>query len=751
MDKRKRSGIRRNVIVIVSVAAVIFLGAGTVLGLWSAREMREQVGDQFNEQQLVIARNITDLIERELHLIKKEMLLLSKEVSLEGLRPEDYYESIQKSFFRVLESGVWRIEIVELANRMAYVYMPYKHYTTDKAPGIPLDALPITEMLEEKSVWVSQPQIKRSGIGLILALSLAGDSPRLLVFNVNVSWFLTPFLKNIRSGKTGYAWIIDGNGNFLFHSDADFVGKSAFKAREEKNPNLSYEKINFIQKEKMLKGQAGTGWYFSGWHRGITGRIKKLIAYCPIIVSDNPPQKWSVAVVAPVSEIEGAVHKGHLRQFLLQGLILLVILLGASAVLFFEIRWSRVMEKKVAQRTEDLKKSEEKYRSLVESAEDFIFTVDSEGIFQSMNSFTANFFGGPPEKFLNKGLSSLFPDKVAEKQLKLVGLVYKLGKSVRDEFELKTGEHEIWISANFMPLKDEEGEVNAVLCIARDITESKKLEKQLVNTEKLASMGTLAAGVAHEINNPLGFIRSNLGILGEYISDLCELAKEYNFLEKTFYASENDYPTAKEIEPIFQKINAVKKQIDLDFILSDTTHIVSESKDGADRIKKIVSDLKEFASIDQPGKTRADINACIDSALNILAHVFEGKAKIVKDYSELPAITCYRDKMNQVFMNLLLNAADAIKDQGTITITTRAHKNDNPYVEISIADTGVGILPENLNCVFEPFFTTKDIGNGMGLGLSTSYDTIKSHGGTLNVESQSGRGSIFTIKIPVRD
>ena len=404
---------------IVSVAALIFLGAGTVLGLWSAREMREQVGDQFNEQQLVIARNVTDLVERELHLIKKEMLLLSKEVSLEGLRPEDYYESIQKSFSRVLESGVWRIEIVELANRMAYVYMPYKHYTTDKPPGIPLDALPVTEMLEEKSAWVSQPQIKRSGIGLILALSLAGDSSRLLVFNVNVSWFLTPFLKNIRSGKTGYTWIIDGNGNFLFHSDADFVGKSAFKAREEKNPNLSYEKINFIQKEKMLKGQAGTGWYFSGWHRGITGRIKKLIAYCPIIISDNPPQKWSVAVVAPVSEIEGAVHKGHLRQFLLQGLILFVILLGASAVLFFEIRWSRVMEKKVAQRTEDLKKSEEKYRSLVESAEDFIFTVDSEGIFQSMNSFTANFFGGPPEKFLNKGLSSLFSDKVAEKQLKL--------------------------------------------------------------------------------------------------------------------------------------------------------------------------------------------------------------------------------------------------------------------------------------------------------------------------------------------
>ena len=279
----------------------------------------------------------------------------------------------------------------------------------------------------------------------------------------------------------------------------------------------------------------------------------------------------------------------------------------------------------------------------------------------------------------------------------------------------------------------------------------KETQSQLMQQEKLAAIGRLAAGVAHEVNNPLGFIRSNLGILGEYVSDLCDLAKEFNSLEKAFYVSENDCIATKEIEPIFQKINAIKKHIDLDFILSDATHIVSESKEGADRIKKIVLNLKEFASIDQPGETKANINACIDSVLNILAHVFEGKIKIVKDYSEFPLITCYRDKINQVFMNLLLNATDAIKDQGTVTIATRMHKDNKSYVEISIADTGVGIPPENLNCVFEPFFTTKDIGNGMGLGLSTSYDIIKSHGGTLNVESQPGRGSLFTIKIPVRN
>ena len=215
---------------------------------------------------------------------------------------------------------------------------------------------------------------------------------------------------------------------------------------------------------------------------------------------------WSVAVVAPISEIDDSVQRAYLRQFFLQGLVILVILLGAGAVLFFEVKWSRTLEARVSRRTEELKKSEEKYRSLVESAEDFIFTVDGEGGFQSMNSFTASFFGGRADEFLGKGLQTLFPEKVAREQLKLVKLVLKAGKSVRDEFEIDLGEHKTWISANFMPLKNEQGEVNAVLCIARDITENKNLERQLINAEKLASIGTLAAGVAHEVNNPLGVI-----------------------------------------------------------------------------------------------------------------------------------------------------------------------------------------------------------------------------------------------------
>ena len=498
--------VRKKIVIIVILTSLVFLIAGAFLGVQSARKMSELVAAQFNEEQLVIARNVSGLIERELSLLRKEILLLGKEIGVDSFIPDEQYDRIQKSFSRVLESGVWKIEIVDPEHEKTYIYMPYKSFFLKESQDVRPHELSQIRMLDSETVWVSEPHVRPSGIGLMLAIPVLPGSTKILIFDVNVSWFLTPFLKDIRSGKTGYAWLIDGKGVFIYHPKAEFVGKVAFEARQEEYPGVPCGKINFIQKEQMLKGLEGTSWYFSGWHRGITGKIKKLIAYSPVSISSNPLQKWSVAVVAPVSEIEGAVHKGQQRQFLLQGLVMIVILVGAAAILIFEMRWSGSLEDEVNRRTEELRKSEEKYRSLVESAEDFIFTVDSKGRFQSMNSFTANFFGGSPLEFLGKDLSSLFPEEVAKRQLKLVELVYRFGKSVRDEFEMEMGSHDFWISANFMPLKDEEGNVSAVLCIARDDTENKNLERQLINAEKLASMGTLAAGVAHEVNNPLGVI-----------------------------------------------------------------------------------------------------------------------------------------------------------------------------------------------------------------------------------------------------
>ena len=699
--------IRKKILIIVCLASLVFLGAVTLLGVQSARKMGEMVAAQFNEEQLVIARNVSGLIERELALLRKEILLLGKEILLDPFVPGGQYDTIQKSFSRVLESGVWMIEIVDPDHEKTYSYMPYKPFFMKESQERRLPDLSKIKMLGPDAVWTSRPSVRPSGIGLVMAISLSGGSPKILLFNVNISWFLTPFLKDIRSGKTGYAWLIDDKGVFVFHPKADFVGRVAFEARKQGYPGISCGKINFIQKEQMLKGLEGTSWYFSGWHRGITGKIKKLIAYSPVSISENPPQRWSVAVVAPVSEIEGAVHKGQQRQFMLQGLVIMVILVGASSILFLEMRWFGSLKDEVNRRTEELRKSEEKYRSLVESAEDFIFTVDSEGHFQSMNSFTANFFGGSPLEFIGKGLSCLFPEEVAKRQLKLVGLVYRFGKSVRDEFEMEIGDHDFWISGNFMPLKDEEGNVSAVLCIARDDTENKNLERQLINAEKLASMGTLAAGVAHEVNNPLGVI---LGF--------CDL------LLRNTDKDTQGYEDLKTIE-----------------------------RQGL-HCKQVVENLLSFARVGEGHSEYCDLNHCLEEIIKVVRHTLEmNDIELVTEFDrDIPPVQGDYRQLQQVFLNLINNAIAAMENGGALSICTSMNKGNRKAV-VQFKDNGTGIVPEDMDHIFEPFFTTKPEGEGTGLGLFVSYGIINKYGGSIDCASSTSepslkpRGTSFTIKL----
>jgi len=353
-----------------------------------------------------------------------------------------------------------------------------------------------------------------------------------------------------------------------------------------------------------------------------------------------------------------------------------------------------------------LKKSEEKYRSLVESAEDFIFTVDVDGHFQSMNSFTAIFFGGRPEDFIGRGLSSLFPEKVAQEQLKLVKLVFKAGKSVRDEYEISLADHTTWISANFMPLKNEEGGVNAVLCIARDITENKNLERQLVNAEKLASLGTLAAGVAHEVNNPLGVI---LGF--------CDL-----LLRKTNKDSQA-YDDLKTIE-----------------------------RQGL-HCKQVVENLLSFARLGEGGSEYADVNLCIEDIVKVVRHTLDmhGIELSLSLAGDLPLVVGDSRQLQQVFLNLINNSTAAMPSGGKLKISTAIERSTRKAV-IRMEDDGLGIKPEHLDRIFEPFFTTKPEGEGTGLGLFVSYGIIAKYGGTIDCVSNDSaslkpRGTTFTVKL----
>ncbi len=266
-------------------------------------------------------------------------------------------------------------------------------------------------------------------------------------------------------------------------------------------------------------------------------------------------------------------------------------------------------------------------------------------------------------------------------------------------------------------------------------------QKQLVQSEKMASIGQLAAGVAHEINNPVGFIKSNLGTLAEYVGTFKALLHGQEGLLEA--AEANDAARMVECAEFLRNL---REGEDLDFVLVDVDQLLSESRDGTDRVRDIVLNLKSFARLDEAELKDADINEGIEATLKIVWNELKYKAEVTKDLKPLPRIRCYPGQLNQVFVNLLVNAAQAIPERGEIRIVTEAEPGE---VRICISDTGTGIEPEVLPKLFDPFFTTKDTGKGTGLGLSISHGIVEKHGGRIEVDSAPGKGTTFTVILPI--
>ena len=280
-----------------------------------------------------------------------------------------------------------------------------------------------------------------------------------------------------------------------------------------------------------------------------------------------------------------------------------------------------------------------------------------------------------------------------------------------------------------------QAKVSAELARAR----LEEVQRQLLQADRMSTIGQLAAGVAHEINNPIGYVQSNLETLRDYVGSLFRMIA----------AQDAALRQAGVIPPSqLAQVEKVRHEIDYEFLTKDLPTLLKESQEGISRVRKIIQDLREFSRAGHLEEwTFSDLHAGIDSTINIVWNDLKYKVELIKQYGDIPQIECLPSQLNQVFMNVLVNAGQAIEKRGQITIATHV---DGDFVYVEFSDTGKGIAADQVARVFEPFFTTKPIGKGTGLGLSISYGIVRKHGGDIDVRSEPGVGTTFVIKLPLR-
>jgi two-component system NtrC family sensor kinase len=688
----------------------LVIGLLIIVGLYSYSSAEKAMVDQFNQQQLVLARQAAQGMEGYLGNLRQTLTLLTRIPEIQnpekkgtGPRGEEALRVLGEQlggavdfWFRVDDRGnmisSYPAKTLEDMTGKGFDFRPY--FRKARTTGNP-SLVPVRPSAGDRS------QPPRFGFLLLLSPVFRGSEPAgFLGAGIDFKKIYARFVHPIRSGDQGASWMIDQEGKFLAHDDPNFLGKTAFSARKERDPGLSSEQIDRIMKEEMIAGHSGTGEYTSGWHLGEQGRIRKLIAYAPVRLGD---QVWSVAVVVPHSEVTRLVW-GRFRISAVLILIMAFTLLAGTYV-GHKINQERIRAAEKVKWSEEIMRSQNRLQALFDGAPDAIAIVDRDYRILTVNKTALNWYKRSMEDFVGRPCHQEFqkrPDLCvncpAEES-------FRTGRpAFRERASLVAGGNKYYLQIFTFPLRDRNGGVAEVVEYVKDVTAEKELQRQIIQSERLAVVGRMAANVAHEIKNPLGTIVLNAELLDEELDKMGS--------DRTTEARE--------------LLTVIKSEVD--------------------RLLEVVEEYLHFARLPKIKLEEGNPNEVINDLLLFLREdVAERKILLVEDLDpRLPAVQLDPKQLRQAFLNIIKNSFEAMPAGGKLTVSTAQRDGK---AEITFADTGKGIPEESQDLIFTPFFSTKH--GGTGLGLPITSHIVQEHRGTIHFESYEGLGTSFIIRLPI--
>jgi len=714
----------RHLALIGTVVFFLFLGTAVFVVYQNRGIMHEQINSDFNAQQLILARQAASEIDSDLHDIQVEIAILKR--LLTKAPKEAWDEAMQAAVDRTRFKGLTEIGLANAARKIL-AFEPGRGATQPLSP----DFLGDCRWDDEGNMVLGPLRVnEQSAVTSILCAKM--DLPEmegsLLFARLDISQLIGSVTQDIRSGKTGYAWVIDQDGVFLAHSEREFIGKSALEVREKRMPYISFTQINRIMKEQMFQGQEGTGIYESGWHRGIEGKITKLIAFTPVKTTAlTPGSMWSVAVVAPISEVAEAVRRVYTRYAAVEAALIASMFVFGLLVAIYQNRISQALQERVKETEADLHEKERIYRRIVEQATDLIYILEPDTRVVLANQQAVEVFsalvvkgddGGEvsadegqrmPELAVGRTLDEFMGPQDVNFIRHQIDKVLEKNHSVSYENTINVKGRMLRLSTKLIPIRDDEGAVHFFLGISRDMTEKMEMDQRIYNAEKLASIGILASGVAHEINNPLAVILGFTDLLLERFSE--------------------GSPEHEDLKMIEQNANHAKKVVESMLGFARITEGLEETVDVKNSIHTVYQIVK---------------NTLMTKKIDVEMNIPDGLPRVRGDAREY----------QQVIFNLINNSVAAlIGAGGKLAVSARA---DNDWVHVHVTDTGTGIPERVKPQIFDPFFTTKKVGEGTGLGLSLCYGIVKKYGGKISFTSSSaedypGRptGTTFVVSMRV--